>query len=106
MYCQLFGKYVNDAECDYCDKRSGYEVGTWRDTCRRDEHHPMIPHVKWWLKPKSFRFKLYIFIRWITKLLPMKSFTIWFDRCGLHVGHWKPNVGWTDSQTLEESKND
>ena len=105
MYCPLFNKYVSDAECDYCDDRSGFEVGTWREACRRDEHHPAFYGLKWWLKPTAFFFKFLICIRWITRRFPLKiPWMIWANREGWHIGVWKPNLSWVEStQTLEES---
>lgn len=103
MYCQIFAKYINDAECDICDSRTGYDVGFWREVCRRDEYHPVLDGLKWWMKPKSLTFKLFICVRWITRRLPLKRrFMIWWNKDGLHLGFWKPNLEWTEPLELDE----
>lgn len=105
MFCKLFYKFVSDAECDWCDKRSGFEKDTWQEVCRRFERHPLIGGVKWWLKPKALKFKLFIIVRWFTRRLPLeKPWMIWSNRSGLHVGRWKPNWSWVEPQSqLEEN---
>ena len=105
-YCRLFAAYTDDNGCSQCDINAGYEAGTWRETCHRDEHHPILSDVKWWLKPKSFKFKLYIIIRWLTRRLPLANhWLIWSDKGGLHIGNWKRNWHWFESRPLEESTN-
>lgn len=101
MYCRLFAGYTNDAGCNQCDINAGYAVGSWRETCYRDKHHPVLSGLRWWLKPKSFKFKLYIFMRWITRRLPLvRHWTIWFDRRGLHLGTYSTNLSWLEPQSL------
>ena len=90
MYCQLFEKYVNDHECDGCDRTAGYEKDTWRYTCEQNRvlHHPILRSVKWWLKLDSFKFKLFICIARIANLFnPKKKWFVHSDWRGLHVGN-------------------
>ena len=95
MYCKLMGKYVNDHECDICDNRAGYEIGTWRAVCQREEHHPIWPLFKWWLKPRALIFKFYIIIAWIAnRFKPKRRVFVWSSSVdGWHVGHLKLNLG-------------
>lgn len=90
MYCMLFRKYIDNHECNVCDSRSGYERGTWEDTCiqNRTPHHPILNDVRWWLKIDSFKFKLYICVAKIANLFkPHRRWFVHSDRRGLHVGN-------------------
>jgi len=99
MYCSLFYKYVNSHECNICDERAGFPEGSFLDCTAPMKHHPIIPNVKWWLRPTGLKFKLYIVIRWITRRLPLKkNWTIWSDRYGLHVGVWRPGWSWIENE--------
>ena len=90
MYCKLFCKYINDHECGVCDSRSGYEKDTWKYTCEwnRAAHHPIVEHVKWWVKPTAFKQKLFTCIAsFVNFLKPKRMWFVHWDNSGLHVGN-------------------
>jgi len=95
MYCLLFNKYVDDAECDRCDQRAGYEKDAWRWTCVpeiRIQHHPIRSKALWWLRVREIddlRFRLYVAAYWlIKKINPDTKISLWADKEGWHLSRF------------------